>query len=79
MILPDYRSTVSTNLTVDKTTYGSYVRLYNDDKYLNLRLLVSVKINLHAERPPNIRVTRFTKLPSMLSKYCDRKNPVRID
>ncbi|KAG0626275.1 hypothetical protein M758_2G115900 [Ceratodon purpureus] len=34
------RSTVSTNLMVDKTTYGSYVRLYEDDKFLKLRLLV---------------------------------------
>nr|PNR46206.1 hypothetical protein PHYPA_013325 [Physcomitrium patens] len=34
------RSTVSMNLTPDKTTYGSYVRVYDDEKLLKLRLLV---------------------------------------
>lgn len=61
--LPQYRSTVSTYLTVDKTTYGSYVRLYEDDKYLKLRVLVSVKINLHAQSTLlNHSVWRFLSL-----------------
>jgi hypothetical protein len=37
-----YRSTASASLIADKTTYGSYVHIYEDDEHLTLRLLVSV-------------------------------------
>lgn len=37
-----YRSTASASLMADKTTYGSYVHIYEDDEHLTLRLLVSV-------------------------------------
>lgn len=52
MLLGD-RSTVSMNLTPDKTTYGSYVRVYDDEKLLKLRLLVSI----HIDGDPNSDAT----------------------
>lgn len=44
---------VSMNLTPDKTTYGSYVRVYDDEKLLKLRLLVSI----HIDGDPNSDAT----------------------
>lgn len=37
-----YRSTASASVMADKTTYGSYVHIYEDDDLLKLRLLVSL-------------------------------------